>query len=326
MRRFNKFGALAQLVEQWPFKPFVTGSNPVRPKLLFYFFVLSLFSLFSNLSFSESKNVSIQSKNDISLSGNLLSSNLDNPAFLIVHGTRGHKGMEIIKTLSSRLHEEGYTVLSINISYGFHNRKDEFLSCNIKHNHNEHESVGEIISWYNYLVSKGYNKINFIGHSRGGFNIMQALSIINNKEINSFLLAPFIDTYIGTKTYYEEELGIPYELIIKSPDNYYLADRYKPINFLFCENVNVSSQTFGSYLNYSRNKLDYPFTFNILDLINESTFPVTIFSGTDDEITMDNYKIYKKIKKSNVKAITLEGGGHFFRDLYLEDVIDIIIE
>ena len=314
------------MVEQWPFKPFVTGSNPVRPKLLFYFFVLSLFSLFSNLSFSESKNVSIQSKNDISLSGNLLSSNLDNPAFLIVHGTRGHKGMEIIEMLSSRLHEEGYTVLSINISYGFHNRKDEFLSCNIKHNHNEHESVREIIAWYNYLVSKGYNKINFIGHSRGGFNIMQALSIINNKEINSFLLAPFIDTYIGTKTYYEEELGIPYELIIKNPDNYYLADRYKPINFLFCENVNVSSQTFGSYLNYSRNKLDYPFTFNILDLINESTFPVTIFSGTDDEITVDNYKIYKKIKKSNVKAITLEGGGHFFRDLYLEDVIDIIIE
>ena len=50
---------------------------------------------------------------------------------------------------------------------------------------------------------------------------MQALSIINNKEIKSFLLAPFIDTYTGTKTYYEEELGIPYELIIKSSDNYY---------------------------------------------------------------------------------------------------------
>ena len=314
------------MVEQWPFKPFVTGSNPVRPKLVIHFVTLTLFCIITNLSVAAEKQVTISSKSNIKLNGELSSSNQNTSAFLIVHGTRGHKGMEIIKTLSSRLHEEGYTVLSINISYGFHNRKDEFLSCNIKHNHNEHESVGEIIAWYNYLVSKGYNKINFIGHSRGGFNIMQALSIINNKEINSFLLAPFIDTYIGTKTYYEEELGIPYELIIKSPDNYYLADRYKPINFLFCENVNVSSQTFGSYLNYSRNKLDYPFTFNILDLINESTFPVTIFSGTDDEITMDNYKIYKKIKKSNVKAITLEGGGHFFRDLYLEDVIDIIIE
>ena len=126
---------------------------------------------------------------------------------------------------------------------------------------------------------------------------MQALSIINNEEIHSFLLAPFIDTYTGTKTYYEEELGIPYELIIKSSDNYYLADKYKPINFLFCENVNVSSQTFRSYLNFSRNKLDYPFSFNILDLINKSTSPVTIFSGTDDEIIMDNYKIYNEIKK-----------------------------
>ena len=314
------------MVEQWPFKPFVTGSNPVRPNLLFYIFILFVFFLFSNLSFAEYKSVTIQSRNNISLTANLLSSDLNNPAFLIVHGTRGHKGMEIIETLSSRLHDEGYTVLSINLSYGFHNRKDEFLSCDIKHNHNEHESVREIIAWYNYLVSKGYSEINFIGHSRGGFNTMQALSIINNKEIHSFLLAPFVDTYKGTKTYYEEELGIPYELIIKSSENYYLADKYKLINFLFCENVNVSSQTFRSYLNYSRNKLDYPFTFNILDLINESTFPVTIFSGTDDEITMDNYKIYKKIKKSNVKAITLEGGGHFFRDLYLEDVIDIIIE
>ena len=314
------------MVEQWPFKPFVTGSNPVRPNLLFYIFILFLFSLFSNLSFAEHKSVTIQSKNNISLTGNLLSSDLNNPAFLIVHGTRGHKGMEIIKTLSSRLYEEGYTVLSINLSYGFHNRKDEFLSCDIKHNHNEHESVREIIAWYNYLVSKGYNKINFIGHSRGGFNIMQALSIINNKEINSFLLAPFIDTYTGTKNYYEEELGIPYELIIKSSENYYLADKYKLINFLFCENVNVSSQTFRSYLNYSRNKLDYPFSFNILDLINKSTSPVTIFSGTDDEIIMDNYKIYNEIKKSNVKVITLEGGGHFFRDLYLDDVIDIIVE
>ena len=111
MRRFNKFGALAQLVEQWPFKPFVTGSNPVRPNLFFYISILFLFSLFSNLSFAEYKSVTIQSKNNISLTANLLSSDLNNPAFLIVHGTRGHKGMEIIETLSSRLYEEGYTVL-----------------------------------------------------------------------------------------------------------------------------------------------------------------------------------------------------------------------
>ena len=234
--------------------------------------------------------------------------------------------MEIIQTLSTRLHEEGHDVLSINLSYGFNNRHDDFLACDINHNHNEHESVTEIISWYNHLSTKGYNQINFIGHSRGGLNVMQALSIIDNKEIKSYLLAPVIDTYNGTKKYYEEELGIPYDLIINSNENYNLADRYKKINFLFCENVDVSSKTFKSYLDFSKNKSIYPFSFNIFNLINNSKSPIIIFSGTDDEILLDSYKSYEKINKSNVMTVILEGGGHFFRDLYLEDVIDVIIE
>ena len=102
-----------------------------------------------------------------------------------------------------------------------------------------------------FLIKKGYNQINFIGHSRGGLNVMQALSIIDNKKIKSYLLAPVIDTYKGTKAYYEEELGIPYDLIINSNENYNLADRYRRINFLFCENVIVSSKTFKSYLDFS---------------------------------------------------------------------------
>jgi hypothetical protein len=326
LRRFNKFGALAQLVEQWPFKPFVTGSNPVRPKLVIYFVTLTFFCLVSSLSVAEEKQITILSKNNIKLTGEIWSTNQNTSAFLIVHGTRGHKGMEIIHTLSSRLYEEGHDVLSINLSYGFSNRRDDFLPCDINHNHNEHESVGEIITWYNYLTKKGYNQINFIGHSRGGLNVMQALSIIDKEDIKSYLLAPVIDTYIGTKTYYEEELGIPYDLIINSNENYNLADRYKRINFLFCENVDVSSRTFKSYLDFSKNKLTYPFSFNILDLINNSKSSITLFSGTNDEILLDSYMSYEEINKINVRTIILEGGGHFFRDLYLEDVIDIIIQ
>ena len=326
MRRFNKFGALAQLVEQWPFKPFVTGSNPVRPKLAINFFTLTLFCIITSLSFAAGKQVTISSKNNIKLTGELSSSNQNTSAFLIVHGTRAHKGMEIIQTLSSRLFEEGHDILSINLSYGFSNRRDDFLACDINHNHNEHESVEEIITWYNYLIKKGYNQINFVGHSRGGLNVMQALSIIDNKKIKSYLLAPVIDTYKGTKAYYEEELGIPYDLIINSNENYNLADRYRRINFLFCENVVVSSKTFKSYLDFSKNKSAYPFSFNIFDLIDNSKSPITIFSGTEDEILLDSYKSYGEINKSNVRTVILEGGGHFFRDLYLEDVIDIIIE
>ena len=314
------------MVEQWPFKPFVTGSNPVRPKLVIDFFTLTLFFIITSLPVAADKQVTISSKNNIELSGEILSRNQNTSAFLIVHGTRGHKGMEIIQTLSSRLFEQGHDVLSINLSYGFSNRGDDFLACDINHTHNEHESVTEIISWYNYLTTKGYNQINFVGHSRGGLNIIQALSLIGDKEIKSYLLAPVIDTYKGTKKYYEEELGIPYDQIINSNENYNLADRYKKINFLFCENVDVSSNTFKSYLDFSKNKSNYPFSFNIFDLINNSESPITIFSGTDDEILLDSYKSYEKINKLNVKSVIIEGSGHFFRDLYLEDVIDIITE
>ena len=47
------------MVEQWPFKPFVTGSNPVRPiknmfkKLLFAIYFIPLFSFSQTVSIND---------------------------------------------------------------------------------------------------------------------------------------------------------------------------------------------------------------------------------------------------------------------------------
>ena len=325
MRRYSIFGALAQLVEQWPFKPFVTGSNPVRPSVLttcFYLFIL----FFSSTVTSSTTNIIIKSKDSLELVGDLYKAEQNDSAFLIVHGARSYKGMEIIQSLASRLYEEGHNVLIINLSYGIDKREDRFLDCDIQHNHNEHQSVREIVKWYEYLENRGYKKINFIGHSRGAYNVVQALSIIDNKKINSYLLAPTIDTYLGTKEYYESELNIPYEEIIKGSDNYYIKDRYGLVNFLFCENVNVSARTFRSYLDFSNNKELYPFTFNIIDLLNISESSSVIFSGTEDEILEDTYKKYNLISNPNVRKVIIDGAGHFFRDLYLDEVVDVILE
>ena len=83
------------MVEQWPFKPFVTGSNPVRPKLVIYFVALTLFCIITSLSVAAEKQVTVTSNNNIKLTGELLSTNQKTSVFLIVHGTRGHKGMEL---------------------------------------------------------------------------------------------------------------------------------------------------------------------------------------------------------------------------------------
>tara|TARA_Y100001936_G_scaffold41096_2_gene39661 strand:- start:4132 stop:5106 length:975 start_codon:yes stop_codon:yes gene_type:complete len=324
LKRFNILGALAQLVEQWPFKPFVTGSNPVRPKVFSYFLFLILF-LSSNLV-SASNTIEITRDDGITLNANLSESLQNDSIYMIVHGTRGFKTMEIIKSLEEKIILNGHDVLSINLSYGVTNRDDSFLSCDIKHTHNEHESVREIISWYQYLLSKNYKKIIFVGHSRGGFNIVQASELIGNKDIELHLLAPIVDTYKGTRDYYMSENNLPYDQIIQDNDEYIISDQYSQINFLFCENAQVSSSTFRSYLDFTESRTKYPFTFNIMKLLNESSNKVSIYSGSADEILLDSYKRFESLNKENIKHFIIEDGDHFFRDIYLDDVIDLMFQ
>ena len=145
MKKFNRFGALAQLVEQWPFKPFVTGSNPVRPSFVLSI-LLTVLSLNTEIAIAENTLLNIKSDNNILLTGNLLSDQKNESVFLILHGTRGYKAMEIITSLAQRIYEEGHDTLRINLSYGINNREDTFLSCDIKHQHKEYESISEIIN------------------------------------------------------------------------------------------------------------------------------------------------------------------------------------
>ncbi|MEK9793590.1 MAG: hypothetical protein VW416_02930, partial [Gammaproteobacteria bacterium] len=138
--------------------------------------------------------------------------------------------MEIIKSLSQKIFDYGHSSLSINLSYDIDNRASEFLSCDRVHTHNEHTSIDEIVSWYRYLENQDYKNIYFIGHSRGAFNVIQAMAIINNNNIKAYLLAPVIDTYIGTKNYYHQEHNLPYETLINNKDEFIISDRYPSIN------------------------------------------------------------------------------------------------
>jgi len=280
----------------------------------------------TNSVFASSKNIKITTDEGIVLNANLLKNSENDSVFMIVHGTRGFKSMEIIKSLEQNIFDKGHDVLSINLSYGFTNRSDSFLSCDIVHTHKEHESVSEIIDWYRYLLSKNYKKIIMVGHSRGGLNVIQAVELINDNNIELHLLAPIVDTYQGTRDYYVVEHNLPYEEVIQNNDEYIISDRYPPINFLFCENALVSSSSFRSYLDFSENRNSYPFTFNILKLLNQSNNKVFIYSGTSDEILLDSYKMLESIDNINVTHYIIDDGDHFFRDIYIEDVIDIMFE
>ncbi len=326
MKRSDIFGALAQLVEQWPFKPFVTGSNPVRPNVLINILIIILI-LFSYAAVADDQKIKIMSQNGVSINGNFYTQEHSDSVFLIIHGTRGFKSMEVIDTLAKKIAYEGHDVLTINLSYNIDDRSDNFLPCDIIHKHNEHDSVNEIIVWYKYLLSKNkYKNISLVGHSRGALNAVQASFLLNDERIRMYLLAPIIDTYLGTSKYYKEEHNLPYDEVIVRDDDIIISDEYPPINFLFCENANVSLSTFKSYLDLSGTRANFPFTFNIVQLLESSENPIMIFSGTDDEILLDSYKKITEINKPNIKHYIIDGGDHFFRDIFLDDVIDVIFE
>ena len=313
------------MVEQWPFKPFVTGSNPVRPKKIYYLIFL-IVCVASNSVLASSKNIHITRDDGVTLNANF-SKNLQNDSvYMIVHGTRGFKTMEIMKSLDHKIFIKGHDVLSINLSYGINDRNDSFLSCDIQHTHSEHESVREIINWYRYLLSKNYKTITLVGHSRGGFNIIQAAELIGNKNLELHLLAPTVDTYEGTRDYYSAVHNLPYDQVIENNDEYIISERYPSINFLFCEDTKVSSSTFRSYLDFSENRSKYPFTFSILKLLNESDNKIYIYSGTADEILSDSYKMFEPIDKKNITHYIIDDADHFFRDIYLDDVIELMFD
>ena len=150
------------MVEQWPFKPFVTGSNPVRPiknmfkKLLFVIYFIPLFSF--------SQTVSINDKLGNKLNANYINNDSSKIIVLILHGTRGHKKLELIQTLLERFSDSNIDTLSMNLSYGITNRNDDFLPCDIIHDHLNSKSLSEIRLWFDFIKQKNkYKKIILLG-------------------------------------------------------------------------------------------------------------------------------------------------------------------
>tara|TARA_Y100000741_G_C18136287_1_gene511225 strand:+ start:20 stop:862 length:843 start_codon:yes stop_codon:yes gene_type:complete len=237
--------------------------------------------------------------------------------FIILHGTRGHKNLEIISMLRESLHDNGFDSISINLSYGIKNREDDFLPCDIDHKHLVSDSLNEIKGWYDHSKKLGYKKIHLIGHSRGGLDIINFYEQLNksDKAIIDliFLLAPSSDNNQDhVKTYMEK-----YQIDIKNiKDNDIIR-----INFLGCENAKVHGNSFKSYYH----NLDTISTIDSLKIIRANTHVIT--ASDDNIVPLTHEKVERSSNMNeNVKLYSIDGADHFFRDLYFDDLLEIILD
>ena len=251
---------------------------------------------------------------------------------IILHGTRGHQNLELISSLRESLLDNEIDSLTINLSYKTNNRINDFLPCDIEHQHKQSDSQHEIRLWYEYILKKGYKKVYLIGHSRGGLdmiNFYESLTSENKGFINTiFLLAPISDTWKSSVKRYKEDFNVDINNLLKTETH-----KLK-IHFLGCDEAVVYRDSFLDYYllgdddsffdSISTKKASKSLN---LHLINTSG-KVYVLIASEDNIAKNTHLIVKPIseRKKNVELKVIDGADHFFRDFYFDDLLEIVLE
>jgi alpha/beta superfamily hydrolase len=90
-------------------------------------------------------------------------------------------------------------------------------------------------------------------------------------------------------------------------------------NFIYCENTKVTAGSFVNYYDYSSN-------FNTPELLKQTTIPTLVFIGSEDQTVADLPELLSQVTNDKVQTVTIEGADHFFRDLYMDEVIEGTLE
>ena len=250
---------------------------------------------------------------------------------LLVHGTLGHQKMEIIDSIKSMLSENQIDSLSINLSYGEELRENSFFSCDKSHRHLESSSIDELLKWYKYLRTQKYSNIYLLGHSRGGLNVLQLSEIISHNNIGHvkglFLLAPVSDTLNDYILEYEAK-GVDLKSKINGMVNRVKTNdnQSNTIDFLYCNDSSVSDSSFLSYYYLTDIPQSHPYGTDLVTLLNRANFKTYVFTGSSDELVPLTHSRVEQVKHNNVTSFLIEDADHFFRDLYMDDVMEVVLE
>ena len=222
----------------------------------------------------------------------------ENSIFLIVHGSLAHKDMEIIQAFQDALLEQSYTSLAITLPLGTPHRRN-FQDCNAikSHTHQDAQiSIGSALTWLHEKYP--LKKVILTGHSRGGNQAVQHSRIHPDAVHAVVAVSPMV---------FSNQRQLP-----KKMSN----DRYTLSRFLHCQDVSIDKVTVESYFQDN--------TQNTPALLLQKGPPVKVIFGDEDPLYEAFTNASSRIQLSADLEV-IEGADHFFRDLYAEDAVDIMV-
>lgn len=235
--------------------------------------------------------------------------------FLITHGTLAHNSMEIISSWQELLSDEGVSSLAINLSLGLDNRHGMY-DCQTTHSHKHEDAAIEIEQWVYWLKSKGAKQIILAAHSRGGSQTVLYSNAVSVPEITAqILLAPQATEPEDIPTDYKKNYSIELTPLLEKakqlPSDALLTDT----DFIYCPKTSALAGSFVSYYQYSEG-------FNTPAMLKETKLPTLVFIGSEDTTVTGLEDKLSTIQNPLLYTSIIEGADHFFRDLYMDEVIE----
>lgn len=246
------------------------------------------------------------------------------PVVLMTHGTLAHNRMEIMATLQGLLAEAGLTSLAINLGLGVDDRHGTF-SCEKPHAHRDNDAIDEIGLWLDWLEGNGAERVVLLGHSRGGNQTARFAAERDRPEIHAVvLIAPSTWEAGRAARVYEDRFGVPLSLRLEEARDLVAAGKpdawLEQVGFLYCQGAKVGAATFVDYYAPDERR-DTP------SVVGKIAKPTIVFAGSEDDVIVGLQESVAPLADGErLKLFVIDGADHFFRDLYADEVVEIIVE
>ena len=259
---------------------------------------------------------------DLTLLGNLVVAEdaaLSEGVVLMVHGTLAHHGMEIMATLQDLLAERGFASLAVTLSLGQDRRRGMF-DCTAPHRYRHEDALDEIAAWVAWLKRRGAVKLALLGHSRGGNQVAWSAAERPDPALRAvILLAPATWDAEAAAAAYEKRYGRRLAELLARAESLAPDATMENVGFLYCPDAEVSAASFLSHYR-DEPRRDTP------ALLPRIALPTLVIAGSADETVPGLEARVTPHLDADTRLAVVEDADHFFRDLFADEVADLIEE
>jgi pimeloyl-ACP methyl ester carboxylesterase len=235
---------------------------------------------------------------------------------LMVHGTMGHRDMEVMRHFRQLLGEKGYSTLAINLSLGL-DRREGMYDCALPSRHRAEDALAEIGAWMDWAARQGARRVTLLGFSRGA---QQAAWYAAGRPHASLarlvLLVPIFPSDFAGR--YAARFGKPLAPLLDQARSAQPRTLLRGIGFLNCDDTAASAEAVLSY--YAA-----PPASELAATLRRVGVPTLVVVAGADQIVVDlDKRIAPLVDGRRVRMTLVPGADHFLRDLYGEDAADAI--